>query len=203
MDVKGYGQATVNAGGSVPVGDENASIKLMADLSYAPSTISLNIVPVNASSIDLPMDLDDFLSLLTFTMTRGSDNGEWQMRPGTIHMTLRLPLDTLSGMDLNSTFYLLKDDGTQFIMYEAVPEIENGLALFDVPLYYEANSPSATGTFTLAGAKMQTASGSTATPTPAPVTATPTPKSGSNASVLLLIAALGIAAIFISRGRKQ
>ncbi len=73
------------------------------------------------------------------------------MKAGTVHMTLRLSLDALSGMDLNSTFYLLKNDGTRFIMYGVVPVIENGTALFDVPLYYEANSPSTSGTFTLAG----------------------------------------------------
>ena len=169
-----------------------------------PSTISLNIVPVNVSSIDLPFDLDDFSSLLAFSMTRAASGSEWPMKAGTVHMTLRLSLDALSGMDLNSTFYLLKDDGTQFIMYEAMPMIENGLALFDVPLYYEANSPSATGTFTLARRKdAGSCPVQRSRPRPPPVPATPTPKSGSNASILLLIAALGIAAIFISRGRKQ
>jgi hypothetical protein len=202
MDVKDYNLATVQAGRSVPVGSENASIGLKADLSSVPSTISLDIVPVNASTVDLPFDLGDLSSLLAFNMTRAASGGEWPMKAGTVHMTLRLPLDALNGMDLNSTFYLLKDDGTRFIMYGVVPTIENSMALFDVPLYYEANSPSTSGIFTLAGIKTQVALSQTPTPTPEP--ATPTPKAaGSNASVLIMAAALGIAAIFVTRSRKQ
>ncbi|HEY3274468.1 MAG TPA: hypothetical protein VGJ92_11925 [Methanocella sp.] len=206
MDVKDYYTVSVRAGRDIPVGGNNTSIGLTADLSSAPSAISLDIVPLDVSTVDLPFDLGDFSSLLAFNMTRGASSGEWPMKAGTVHMTFKMPLDTLSGIDLNSTFYLMKNDGTSFIMYAVVPTIENGMALFDVPLSYEASSPSTSGTFMLTGPRTGTSAGSTATPvpaTPTPVPATPTPKSGSNVGVLLLVAALGIAAIFISRSRKQ
>jgi hypothetical protein len=203
MYVKDYSLATVQTSQVIPAGNGNASVGLTADLSFVPSAISLDITPVNAGAVDLPFDLGNFSSLLAFDMTRSTNNGgEWSMKAGTIHITFSLPLEILSGMDLNSTFYLLKDDGTRFIIYDVLPVIENGMVLFDVPLYYESSSPSNSGTFMLAGPKAVVST--TITPTPTPGPATPTPKAtGSNASILMLVAALAIAAIFVGRCRKQ
>jgi hypothetical protein len=78
------------------------------------------------------------------------------------------------------------------------------MALFDVPLWCESDSPSATGFFMLAGTKARTTGSSTITTTPTPVPATPAPKSGIVfAGLMGIVAALAIAAVSHSRGRKD
>jgi hypothetical protein len=163
----------------------------------------MEILPVSTGNLSLPIDTGLFSPLAAFSLTRYSSGGEWPMKDGTVSLMLKMPLDLLNGMDLDKEFYLLKDDGTRFIIYRVMPIIKNGTAIFNVPLWYESQSPSTGGTFTLAGPISGASADSTPTPTPTPVPATPTPKSGSNASVLLLAAALGIVALFVARGRKQ
>lgn len=203
IEVKGYSLATVQALKSLEMGNDTIDVGLNADIGYMPSSISLDILPISLLNVTIPLDLDLFAPLAAFNMTRYSSGGEWQMKDSTVHLTLRLPVSLIDSVDLSSKFYLVKDDGTSFILYSAVPTIDNGFALFDVPLDYESRSPSTSGIFTLAGTSAQAASGATVTPTSEPVDATPSPKAaGSNASVFLLAAALGIIAILIGRRKS-
>jgi hypothetical protein len=170
-----------------------------------PSSAKIDILPVSTGNLSLPLDADLFSPLAAFSLTRSSSGGEWQMKDGTISLSLSMPVSLLSGVDLNKEFYLWKDDGTRFIVYRVTPLVQNGLATFNVPLWYESKSPSTGGTFMLAGPKAGASANATSTPAPAttPVPATPTPKSGSGIVILSLIAALGIAAVFLGGNRKQ
>jgi hypothetical protein len=201
IDVKDYYLSTVTSNRTLGSGNDTWYVGFMADMGGVPASARMEILPVTTGNFSLPLDTGLFSPLASFNLTRYSSGGEWPMKDGTVSLMLKMPLDMLNGMDLSKEFYLLKDDGTRFIIYRVMPVIKNGTAIFNVPLWYESQSPSTSGIFTLAGpiAGASTAS----TPTPTPVPATPTPKSGSNASLLLLAAALGIAAIFVTRGRKQ
>jgi hypothetical protein len=203
---KSWNQVTFHAEKGLDYSNNTVVVGITGDMSSAPSSPKLDILPLDIANISMPLDARKYSSLLAFNLTRYCSGGDWPLQGSSVHLTLRVPVELLNRADLNRTFYLIKDDGKRIIMYEAVPAIADGIASFDIPLWYEANSPSSSGIFTLASTNAQAASNTTATstPTPAPAQATPTPKAtGSNASVLLLVAALGITAIFISRGRKQ
>jgi hypothetical protein len=203
IDVKDYYLSTVMSNRTLGSGNDTWDVGFLADLGAVPTSAKMDILPVNTGNLSLPLDTGLFSQLAAFSLTRYSSGGEWSMKAGTVSLSLKMPLDLLNGIGLNKTFYLVKDDGTRFIIYGATPIIQNGLAIFNVPLFYEPGSPATGGTFTLVGPRAEATADSTPTPMPTAVPATPTPKSGNNASVLLLVAALGIATIFISRGRKQ
>ncbi len=201
--VKGYSLASVIASVSLGNGNESVLVGLSADLSSVPSNIGLDIFRIDASGITLPLDADRFSSFLAFNLTRHA-GGEWPMISGTVRLTIRVPESALNGFDRGSKFYLVKDEGTRYVVYEAVPGIAGGMAEFDVPLLYEPGSPSATGIFTLAGTKIKVANASTTMVTPTPAPATSTPKSGDSfASLMGLMAALAVAAVLYSRGKKR
>jgi hypothetical protein len=205
IDVKDYYLSTAISNRTMGSGNDTWDVGFAADLSAVPTSARMEILPASTGNLSLPLDTGLFSPLAAFTMARYSSGGEWAMKAGTVMLTLKMPLDLLNGMDLNKEFYVVKDDGSRFIVYRVTPVIQNGTAFFSVPLLYESSSPSTSGTFTLAGPIAGLSAGSTPTPvpaTPTPVPATPTPKSGSNAGVLLLVAALGVAVIFLSRGRK-
>jgi len=203
IDVKDYYLSTVVSNRTLGSGNDTWDVGFVADMSGVPASARMEILPVSTGNLSLPIDTGLFSPLAAFSLTRYSSGGEWPMKDGTVSLMLKMPLDLLNGMDLDKEFYLLKDDGTRFIIYRVMPIIKNGTAIFNVPLWYESQSPSTGGTFTLAGPISGASAGSTPAPTPTPEPATSTPKSGSNASVLLLAAALGIAALFVARGRKQ
>ena len=188
ISVKSYSLASLLAEKKLSDSNDSVTVRLAMDLDSAPSSSRLDIRPLDVTGVTTPLDIDLFSSVLAFNLTRYSSGGEWPMKRGTVHMSLLVPLDLLNSTDINSSFYLVKDDGTSTILYDAVPVIDNGTARFDIPLWYEAGSPTTSGIYTLAGTRARAAS----TPTPTPVPATPTPKSGNDASILLLIAALGI-----------
>jgi|AGTN01.2.fsa_nt_gi hypothetical protein len=203
INVKGYFLSTVMTNSSLRSGNDTWDVGFMADLSAVPSSAKMEVRSVSTGNLSLPIDTDLFSPILAFRLTRSSSGGEWQMKDGTVYLSLKISLDMLNGMDTESEFYLVKDDGTRFIVYRVMPVIQNSMALFNVPLWYESRSPAMSGIFTLAGTREQAASGTTVTPTPGPVDVTPSPKAtGSNASVFLLAAALGITAIFIGSRKR-
>lgn len=201
---KSFTLAAVWAEKAFVIDNMTSTIRFTADMDSSPSQPKLDITPLSTGNISMPLDRDTFRPVLAFNLTRYSSGGDWPMKSGTVRLFLSVPLETLSGTDLNLTYYLVRSDGKGFILYEAVPAVSNGKAGFDVLLRYENNAPEKSGVFMLAGTRSQAPVEATITPTPTAVpTATPTPKSG-NAFVGLigLIAALSIAAVLYSRGKK-
>lgn len=109
----------------------------------------------------------------------------------------------LNGYDMNSAFYLIKDDSKRMILYTAAPVVNGGMASFDVPLWYESSSPSMTGIYTLAGTKLATAAITTSTPVPTSnPTETPKPSGSSMTSVITLISAVMLATVLYGRKKR-
>jgi hypothetical protein len=203
ITVKSHTLASARAEKSLGYPGGNVTVTFLADLDSMPSWLKLDITANNTSGISTPLD-GLYATVLALNLTRFSSGGDWPMKSGTVNLTLKVPVQMMGGTDLDGTFYLAKDDTKGYVLYNAVPAVENGVVSFDVPLRYEHSSPSPAGRFVLLG----TPAAPVATATPAPTaTAVPTPTpqpTGSLAmSIVTLLSAVMLATILIGRKKRK
>jgi hypothetical protein len=157
----------------------------------------LDIELLDGVSTSLPLDSDGYQGIVSYNITRYSSGEDWQFTRDTVFLTVSVPVSMLGNNVNGTSFYLVKNTSKGAIVYSVVQTVRNGVATFDVPLYYETQSPSMSAVFTLAKeAPVAMVVTPTPSPTPAPMpTPTPVPaqSAGITGNLPILIAVIVIA----------
>ncbi len=141
---------------------------MYAEMGQKPSDDTrLDIDLLTPDSSGLPLGMNDVTLLGAVNITRhGGSN--WNLKLGTMKLTFSVP--GTPGADPNSTYYLVRFDGTSYVTQKVtLQDSSAGMLTFEVAPSGES------GLFTLAIAEPLSPT-PTPTPTPTPVpTSTPTP----------------------------
>jgi hypothetical protein len=154
-------------------GNNNTTVNLRADLDGVPASPKLDIALIDDLDSKMPLNAEGYEGIVGYRITRSSNSGDWRFLGDTVFLTLTLPSRMLGEDDTG--YCLVKNTSKGVIVYPAAPVVNNDMATFRVPLYYESHSPTTSADFVLAKEVVAAPVVVVVTPTPAPVTPTPTP----------------------------
>ncbi len=158
----------LTAGNNTTIDGKNFTLSMYAEMGQKPSDDTrMDIDLLTPDSSGLPMGMNGITVLGAVNITRHGGSG-WNLKLDTMKLTLILP--GTPGADSNTTYYLVRYDGTNYVTQKVtLKDSSAGMLTFEV-------TPSAdSGLFTLVMAQPLSPT-PTPTPTPTPVpTTTPTP----------------------------
>lgn len=128
----------------------NYTVRLTADLESVPTAPMLDILPASPAPGEMN-DATNYSSMAAFNITRYSKAGTWVMKTGTVHLYITPQAEALSNIDASATFYLIKNDTMRDLVYPVTANTTGNATTIDVLLWYEPQSPSNKGIYTLAG----------------------------------------------------
>lgn len=185
----------------------NYTVRMTADMESVPTTPQLDILATSPAPGEM-IDATNYTSVAALNITRYSKAGTWVMKPSSVHLYITPQTEALNGIDTEATFYMIRNDTQRSIIYPALTNTSSNQTTIDTLLWYDPQSPSNTGTYTLIGKNAPVIVDANDTQ---PTTNATTERVGGETSMFALAGTLifgvviGLAAmfLFVNRARKQ